>query len=140
MPWRRRYYRLLVQPLAQFRLFAPFFVFMVAWTAVLMLTAWVYKGMVDKISGPAQSLTPYDVQNLQALNKTMFQIFMWGGSVSIMACFGFYLVFSHKVFGPIVQIHRHIKMLTEGNTDGVVKLRANDEFEHLAEAVNELTE
>jgi methyl-accepting chemotaxis protein len=138
--WRRRYYRLLIEPRAQLKLFAPFFIFMLAWTAVIMTLAWVFHGMIGQLSAPAQSLTPDQIAKLQILNKRMFQVFMWGSGSSIALSFFFWLGFSHNVFGPIVQIHRQIKRLASGDPGHNIQLRTNDEFKHVAHSLNELTE
>jgi hypothetical protein len=110
-PWRRRYHRIFIQPRAQLRLFAPFFVFMLAWTAVVVIIAWAFHGMLEQVSGPEQSLTADQIAKLQILNRKMFQVVMYGSLTAIVSSFLFWLKFSHNVFGPIVQIHRQIDKL-----------------------------
>jgi len=138
--WRRRYWRLLIEPRAQFKLFAPFFGFMLAWTAVIMTLAWVFHGMIDQLSAPAATLTPDQIAKLQVLNKRMFQVVMWGSGSAIGVSFLFWLGFSHSVFGPMVQIHRQIKRLAAGDPGHIVQLRPHDEFKKVATSLNDLTE
>jgi hypothetical protein len=138
--WRRRYHRILIRPRAQLKLFAPFFLFMLVWTAVVMLSAWVFHGMIDQLSGPAQSLSTEQIAKLQILNHRMYQILMWGSGSAIVLSFGFWLAYSHSVFGPMVQIHRQIRLLSKGQASQKIQLRPHDEFHNVAESLNELTE
>jgi nitrate/nitrite-specific signal transduction histidine kinase len=138
--WRRRYYRIFIQPRAQFKLFAPFFVFMASWTAVILLVSYVFKGMLDQVSGPAQSLSADQITKLQVLSHVMFKTVVWGSFAAVALSFLFWLSFSHSVFGPIVQIHRQIKRLKNGELDKKIHLRAHDEFHNVADSLNELTD
>lgn len=137
---RRRVYRVFVRPGAQFKLFAPFLVFMLAWTTILLLVAWTFHGMLDHLSAPAASLTANEIANLQRLNRNLLQIVLWGSLAAIVFSFGFWLSFSHHVFGPMVQIHRQIKRLKDGEVVEPIRLRRRDEFQNVAESLNELTD
>lgn len=140
MPWRRRYYRLLIHPRAQLKLFAPFFVFMLAWTAIFMVMGWVLHGMIDELTGPAATLTEDQIHKLQLLNTRLFKVFMIGAASSVAMAFGFWMGFSHSVFGPMIQIHRQIKRLASGQPGAEIKLRPKDEFQMVARDLNALTE
>jgi methyl-accepting chemotaxis protein len=111
-----------------------------AWTAILVAVAWVFHDMLDRMGGPAHAFTAGEILKLQTLNRNMYHIVLWGSLASIVLSFAFWLSLSHSVFGPMVQIHRHIKKLKDGELDQQIRLRSNDEFHNVAESLNELTD
>jgi signal transduction histidine kinase len=50
------------------------------------------------------------------------------------------VMLSHKIYGPLVPLLRHVKALKEGSYASRVHLRATDEMGELATALNELAE
>lgn len=60
------------------------------------------------------------------------QILLWVISVVVG------LVITHRIYGPLVPILRHIRRLNSGDYASRVHLRGKDEMGELAEALNEL--
>jgi signal transduction histidine kinase len=50
-----------------------------------------------------------------------------------------WLMYSHRIFGPVVPIRRQLLNLREGNYGGKVTLRRYDEFKEIAEDLNQLS-
>ena len=50
------------------------------------------------------------------------------------------ILFSHRVFGPLIPIKRQLEALYDGDYSKRVTLRRNDELKDIAEAINRLAE
>lgn len=50
------------------------------------------------------------------------------------------LVYTHRIFGPVVQIRQQVTKMRNGNYEERIYLRNNDEFKLLATEVNALAE
>ena len=50
------------------------------------------------------------------------------------------LTITHRYLGPIVPIQRQVKRLLNGEYEGAVSLRKGDQFQELADDINQLTE
>ncbi|EIE01131.1 hypothetical protein [Leptospira licerasiae] len=50
----------------------------------------------------------------------------------------FVLVYSHKMAGPIYNIKKNLKLLLEGKDVDKIRIRSGDEFQDLADLLNEL--
>lgn len=50
------------------------------------------------------------------------------------------LVYTHRIFGPIVQIRQHVNRLVNGDYSSRIFLRDNDQFKQLATDLNSLAE
>lgn len=57
-------------------------------------------------------------------------------AIIISAIFG--LFYSHRMAGPVYRLEESIKSIIAGNLDFHIRLRKNDEFKELADALNEL--
>lgn len=53
-------------------------------------------------------------------------------------CFAFVIVLTHRFFGPMVAVHRHLNELERGNYSSRIQLRKNDELKDLADHLNNL--
>ncbi len=49
-------------------------------------------------------------------------------------------LFSHRIYGPMVAIRKHLSALLSGDYDHRTQLRKNDEFKEVAEDLNRLCE
>ena len=86
------------------------------------------------------------IENLTAVNQlhtmqasvTMFGVV--GAIVLILMCLLLWVVYSHRVFGPMIPLRRHVQKLKEGDYSSRVILRGKDEFKELAADLNELAE
>lgn len=47
---------------------------------------------------------------------------------------------SHRIYGPIVQIRKHVQRLKDGDYSSRIHLRDHDHFNELAEELNELAQ
>ena len=77
---------------------------------------------------------------LLELQRSVTTVGMVGLVVLAIVCLVLWLFYSHRVFGPLVAIRRHIEKLTEGDYSSRVQLRSADEFQNLAEDLNRLAE
>jgi HAMP domain-containing protein len=74
-----------------------------------------------------------------SLNTTMGITFMLS---AVLAAFSFILgiQMSHRIFGPIVPIVKHVEELSAGRYSSRIKLRESDEFKEVQDALNSLAE
>lgn len=56
------------------------------------------------------------------------------------ACFIFAIILTHRFYGPMVPVLRHIEELRKGNYSSRIRLRQTDELQDLSEKLNALTE
>ena len=65
-------------------------------------------------------------------------------SIGMSACglfsFVLWVIFSHRIFGPIVPLRRQLQKLAAGDFEDRIKLRTRDEFKDVANDINQLTE
>ena len=81
-----------------------------------------------------------------ALSASVFsdslQKFIWiftSGCLGIAVLTGaLALAYSHRIFGPKIAFLKHVQALSEGNFEHRVRLRVNDEFHDLAQALKAL--
>ena len=62
------------------------------------------------------------------------QILMWAFCIMVG------VLVTHRIFGPVVPIVRHIKNLAEGDYSSRIHLRSGDSMNEIADALNELAE
>jgi hypothetical protein len=92
--------------------------------------------LTDYLRTVSPDLAGYVEANLNpALNVVLAgQALLWIASIFV----GFLV--SHRIYGPIVSIQRHIANLRSGNYSSRVHLRKEDEFQELARDLNELAQ
>lgn len=75
----------------------------------------------------------------QSISLALTLILLLAGLFSIASIFiGIY--FSHRVFGPLIPLQRHIEELRSGNYSSRVHLRKSDELVELERSLNGLAE
>lgn len=76
---------------------------------------------------------------VQHLNTMIF-----GSILAVVAtsgiCFAFVVFLTHRFYGPLVPIHRHIEELKKGNFTSRLKVRKKDELQELCDQLNDLSE
>ncbi len=80
---------------------------------------------------------------VSVLSKTITEVSFFGmfsSAVFTFSCFGFWIVYLHRIFGPMVPFRRKIESLLDGKHGAMVKLRRHDEFKYLADDLNKLAE
>lgn len=133
---RRRLKNIVIEPKAQLRTSIPFFVLLIA-NAMLAV-------LVNAES--SQLIQLVDISNPQTLmavresSERTLRTLMWGNFVNGGLCIIFLVVVTHRVFGPMVALRRQVRNLIAGKYDARVHLRRFDEFQSMAEDLNELAE
>ena len=75
----------------------------------------------------------------KSFTLTLTLVFILAGLLSALAVLlGIHV--SHRVFGPLVPLRRHIDELKRGNFASRVQLRKNDELVELQDSLNDLAE
>lgn len=135
---RRRFYRVFSDFSARLRLFVPYLGFMAAWWLIILAIGALFHHSLTHVLNPDGTVSAQDLAKLHKLGQHMMDILIVGIGVTTALCFAFWLQFSHGVFGPMVQIRRHINRMREGDYQSQIRLRAGDEFKNVADALNEL--
>ncbi len=68
------------------------------------------------------------------LSGSIVAILLSGGM-----CFGFAILLTHRFYGPMVPILRHLEEMKKGNYTSRIRLRKKDELHDLSEKLNDLT-
>jgi hypothetical protein len=122
-----------------FRLSIPFVVMAVISMVIVIL---IHRQLLGMLSDMAEAMN----ENLAfiAMFKDIVSSIMFTGIIGIsvlsVVCFILWVVYSHRIFGPIVPIRRHIISLKNGDYSVRIKLRTGDEMKDVAEELNQLAE
>ncbi|HWU42437.1 MAG TPA: HAMP domain-containing protein [Bdellovibrio sp.] len=114
-------------------------VFIALFIILIINTVYLYKfSQVPDICSEAGGI----INPTGIVNHMNFMIF---GSVLAVVlagglCFVFALSLTHRFFGPMVPISRHLEELKKGNFQSRIKLRDKDELYDLSQQLNQLTE
>jgi HAMP domain-containing protein len=133
---RRKLQNFVIDPKAQMRLAQPFGVLLLISVGMVMMIFW----QIFSLHGDmGDSVHAQDLPVLKTiLSKVVLTASLGIGLMGLLAV-SLWIYFSHRIFGPVVPIRRHIKNLMDGNFSGEIKLRSNDEFKDIAGDLNELT-
>lgn len=135
---RRSLNHLLIKPHRQlkysFFLFGVGLILLATFMAIFMIT-------LNQTISSLSSVYQFDPDVSQALRTSLVSAMI--AVVSITAALaaisvGVGVVLSHRIFGPMVSIQRHVIEMNNGNYKSRVKLRKKDEFQDLANALNDL--
>ncbi len=74
----------------------------------------------------------YQQLNVVVVFLALFSVFF----LFVTALVG--IVYSHQTVGSIYNIHKTIKVISEGDRSARIKLRPNDEFQDLADSFNKM--
>ena len=132
---RRSVKNILVDTKAQLRLALSYLVFLSASVAIILYLFLTTSNFLD-----SQTMTA-SPEVLAVVGELKMKILMvsTGGVVILgLFCAALWAFSSHRIFGPVVQIHYQIDRFINGNYTQKIKLRRYDEFHETAEKLNEL--
>lgn len=131
---RRRISSFVVDARALFRLSIPFFVLLITNVATVFVVSLQTTSAVESIdtANPAAISTALDIEHM-VLNTLSFSMLFTG-----LICFVLWVLYSHRIFGPMVAIRGHVERMEKGDFDGTITLRKTDEFKDLADDLNRL--
>lgn len=133
---RRKAGSIVVDPLALLRLSTPFLVLLSSVIGLIFYVALQGNRLLTDIDG----FQPEVIYKLQLYVESMTTTLLWGQLIFGTLCLLLWVIFSHRIFGPVVPIRRQIKNLIDGNYNSKITLRKNDELKQVAEDLNKLAE
>jgi two-component system phosphate regulon sensor histidine kinase PhoR len=81
---------------------------------------------------PISAVLLYDFIRPMFVKLVCGQVLLWGVSILLG------VVITHRIYGPLIPILRHVRALAAGDFSSRVHLREKDEMGDLAAALNEL--
>jgi HAMP domain-containing protein len=133
---KRKIAGLIVDSRALLRLSIPFFVLLLSNLVIFLI---VSRQMSRALEGAMDS-NPGAIAVMAPLMWTVLSTLMWGMCVLGLFSMILWVIYSHRIFGPVVPIRRHLARLIAGNYDEKMTLRKNDEFKEIARDLNRLAE
>lgn len=134
---RRKAGNVVIDPGALFRLSLPFIVLVMISAAIIVaMDTLVLNALKEAAAGDANAAL---IAPLNELVSKIFLVAVVGLTTLGSVCIFFWFVVSHRIFGPTIPFRRHIQSLIDGDYTVRVQLRKRDEFQDLAEALNQLT-
>lgn len=136
---RRKISNLILDPKSLARLSIPFILLASVSIGTVLLIQW-------KVLQALKETTLTGAENLETMNTLLqMQSFVTtAGAIGIMVfcvCFlVLWIIFSHRIFGPMIPIRRHVQRLTAGEFSSRVQVRPGDHFEDLVNDLNRLAE
>lgn len=137
---RRKLKNLVIDSSAQIRFSIPFFILLITSAGIIILMHWqVTRALWDV----GDSLTIQDMAIAAKISQRTANVFAI--ALSGLLCLGtmgigLWLLYSHRIFGPIVPIYRQIENLCNGRYDEKIHLRKHDELTEIADALNKLAD
>ncbi len=134
----RRFRTVIIDAKGQLRLFLPLAVLL---TGAVILVVVLYQVMLGAVGNLTENASSECVSSLAGMVDMLFQleVVIVGGMIALVVLtFVLGIVYSHRIYGPKVALLRHVKSLTEGDYSVTAKLRRFDEFQDLADGLNEL--
>lgn len=136
----RKLANLLIAPNRQLRLtLTAILVGLLFFFAIFGAQFWMSSALIESLS----AFLPPD----SGLNQTVATSVRWTWIVFFVAsiCFttaitAITVVFSHRVYGPVYAIRKHLAALARGEYEYRTHLRKHDEFKDLAQDLNTLSE
>ena len=135
----RKFSNLVLDRGALARLSVPFVLMIVLSVAIVGVIRW-------KVVHALEHTELSGVENLPAMNtllelqRTITSIGIVGVTILGLVCMGLWIFYSHRIFGPVIPMRRHIEKLGAGDFSSRIQLRGTDEFKALAEDLNHLAE
>ena len=136
----RSFENILVKPRAQLRyafvLFGAGLLMMVMIVSYLLLS---FNKTIETLHATYQ-IDAVVIDRLQmSLYSTLVMVIIFGAVIAAVTI-SIGIALSHRIFGPVVPIQRHIQSLIEGRYESRLNLRKNDEFQELMSSLNTLAE
>ena len=133
---RRKVGNIIVDSQSLLRLSVPFFVLLISLLTLVLFIGWQASRLLLDI----ESLQPEVIYKLQNYTASIMNTLIWGEFLFGSLCFFLWVIYSHRVLGPMVPIRRHIQNLIKGDYDSKINLRKRDEFKNVADDLNKLAE
>lgn len=136
---RRRITNLVIDRGALLRTSLPF----LALAAISVVTVLVIRW---KVMNALERTELVGVENLAAMNMlhdlqgTVTAIGATGLAMIALSCLAHWIFLSHRIFGPMVPMRRHVQKLIAGDYTSRLKVRTSDEFQDLVHDLNDLAE
>jgi hypothetical protein len=136
---RRKLANIVIDSRAQLRLFVPFGLMLIT-SIVIMVLMYRQVGVMlnETLSAHDDTVALQTAAALTELSGRIFHIAGVGVVSMGMICLVTWLMYSHRIFGPVVPMRRHVANLRSGNFETEIKLRKFDEFKPLADDLNGL--
>lgn len=135
---RRSLNRIFVSPRSQMKY--SFFLFGCGLTLMTIFFAYFMFTLNSTIKA-LSDVYQFDPEVTQTLQNSMLSaVLMTIAFSTVLTIISFMagILMSHRIFGPMVPIRRHLKALIEGDYSSRLTLRKKDEFQDVAEDLNEL--
>jgi signal transduction histidine kinase len=78
------------------------------------------------------------VERLLVLRPVVIRYLLIAGLLSIILASVSILFYSHRIAGPMYRLHKHLQDMIKGDYKERLRFRKNDEFKHLADAINKI--
>lgn len=134
---QRRRIKNLILNRGQLRQLVPYAILSIL---TIVLCAFMYWITASCLSEILAALTPDQspvVNRIYETDSQLMEIFLGGSVLSMMLAGLFWLLYSHRVTGPTVQLTRQINNMIEGHFEEV-HLRQKDELKEVADGLNRL--
>lgn len=136
---QRKLSNLLIDRAALARLSIPFFIMIFTSVALVVTIRWkIIEAHKKIVLVGLENLTP--MNTLLDLQRTVTVIGIVGLIFFALTCFALWVIYSHRIFGPMVPLRRHVQQLSAGDYASRIHLRGRDEFKPLADDLNALAE
>lgn len=132
---RRQASNFAVDPKAQLRFAVPFVILFVASVGAINLIFWQIFNYRSSMSSeaPPEALAFLSTIMGQAVMLCSIAMLLIGALTLVL-----WMVYSHRIYGPMVPIRRQVDAIKNGNYDFKIVLRKSDEFKELADDLNNL--
>ena len=135
----RRWKGIFISPSRQFKYASTaVLIGLVTFVAFFTFELWLISALISHLS----AFVPPD----SPLNQLLIDCIRWSWVAFIFTVVAFSLlvfsatiIVSHRLYGPIYAMRRHVEALVRGEYSHRVHLRKTDEFKDLAEVLNELS-
>jgi nitrogen fixation/metabolism regulation signal transduction histidine kinase len=117
--------------------------FILKFCAVIILSSLILAAIIYGLSA-SSTTTVFENSRLQLKSTADFilPLLVFGGLIVIVAAgavtFIITLFVSHRIAGPVYRLEKDIAEVTKGNLNVTFRVRKNDEFQSLAEALNQM--
>lgn len=137
MKERRKLTNIVVNPSALWRLSVPFLLLLASSLTAIFLTCLQLSRAIEELEFPdGQAVQIQSVLSQVTIDtSTAGTIGMF--LISLLTLI-LWIIYSHRLLGPVIPIRRHIESLCEGNYATRITLRKGDEFQDIAEDLNRL--
>lgn len=136
---RRRITNIFVFQRGQFKLMIPFLILPVTSTILMYYLHFKVSKMINITLSNQNSVIPELTQSVRSL-QLLTTFGAAGVLVLSLAAFVLYVLYSHRLLGPIVAIERHVQSLCQGDYSSLIALRNYDEWKNVASGLNQVTE